>query len=167
MLVVGLCALLAFGKVVIGPQVPAIRQIAERELLSLVTAILPWGRFVGSVALSAVGLSWLTAAFFALSALLLRALPLWLDRASRGSLSRLVWLHWKQGIKAAMDKHPRIIGSLLNLLSGTLALGVFSWLTGVPLDEWDLGIEAALVLLIELAILGWVGHTGRGAQPRP
>jgi hypothetical protein len=158
--------LIAVGRALLLPSVPAIRALAERELLDLVEASLPWAHAVGRVAVATIGLSWFTAAFFVLLTLFFRVLPSWLDRASRGLSTRVAWLRWQAALVAVVAKRPRIIGSLLNLLAGTLALWTFSWLTGFPLDARALGIEAAIVLVVEAAILFWAARAGSGARWR-
>jgi len=142
------------GYLLVRPWMVTIRLGGERALRRLVTWALPWAQFLGSVAFSAAGLAWSTVLFFGLLALGLRALPAWMDRAARRLPGRGPWLWLRDGTDAAMNRHPRLVGTLLNLLSSTLALGLFSALTGQPLDEWDLGIQGVIALLIELVVLG-------------
>jgi hypothetical protein len=127
----------------------------------------PWLEFLGSIAWSAVGLAWSTVLFFGLAALGLRALPSWLDRVAKRQPGRRAWPWLRDGTLAAVSNHPRLVGTLLNLLSSTLALGLFTALTGQPLDGWDLGIQGAIALLLELIVLGVILKVRLPSTVRP
>lgn len=163
----GMVAVGAAGYLLVSPWAPAIRLSIEWGVSSLIAWLMPWVQFLGSVALSAAGLAWSTALFFGLLAVGLRALPLWLDRASRQQPDRAAWLWLRDGARAAVSNHPRLVGTLLNLLSSALALGLFSAVTRQPLDEWDLGIQGVIAVLMELIVLGVILRVRLPSAARP
>lgn len=108
-----------------------------------------WLQFLGSLALSALALSWLTAFWFSLGTLLLYGisrLPR-LDPRMYPSASIREWPRHTEG-------HDRLIGTALNLLSNACSLALLPQVTRRPLDYWDLGIQALIAALIQLVVLG-------------
>jgi hypothetical protein len=154
-LVVAVAALVAAIWIWIRPWLPMARVGIQAAWTILVREVVLWAQFLGSVAVSAIVLAWLTALCFALLALLLYLLPGWLDRlaARYPASARLPWA--RDGARALV-KCRRLIGTLLNLLSSAAALGIYTLLLRQPLDGWDLGIQGVVTLLLELAILGLI-----------
>jgi hypothetical protein len=99
-----------------------------------------WLQFLGSLALSALALSWLTAFWFSLSTLLLYGIS---------HLPRL-----DPSIREWPRHHDRLVGTALNLLSSACSLALLPQVTRRPLDYWDLGIQALIAALIQLVVLG-------------
>ena len=155
------------GYLLVRPWVPALRLYVVKGWHQVLSWLLPWAQFMGSVAFSAISLAWSSALFFGLSALGLRALPLWLDRVVKRQPRRKAWPWLRDGTRAALDRHPRLVGTLLNLLSSVLALGVLSAATGQPIDEWDLGIQGVITLVIEMIVLGVILKVRSTAPVRP
>lgn len=119
-----------------------------------------WLRFFGSLLLSALVLLWLTALLFALLLggvyLLTRFLCRTIARfptqsALRRACHRLL----------ALLGRERWVGTALNLAAGAGALGIWMAISGLPLDGWDLGIQAVIALLIELIVLGVLFREGK------
>jgi hypothetical protein len=119
-----------------------------------------WLEFFASITLSVVALSWFTGLLFCLLAALAYLLP------------RLI--HWearlwpkKRGLPRVRDatlallRHDRLLGTLLNLLASAGALGVLAAILERPLDYWDLGIQCAIALVMELVVLGAIFREGR------
>ena len=165
--VLGVAVVGVVGYLLVRPWVPAVRVFVQRGWSRLAAWLMPWLEFLGSVAYSAVGLAWSTVLFFGLAALGLRALPSWLDRLAKRQPQRAVWPWLRDGALAAVGNHPRLVGTLLNLLSSVLALGLFSALTNQPLDEWDLGIQGVVAVLIELIVLGVILKVRSSSPVRP
>ena len=99
-----------------------------------------WGQFLGSLALSALALSWLTALWFSLGTLVLYG------------ISRLP--HLRPSIRDWLRHHDRLVGTALALLSSACALALLPQVARRPLDYWDLGIQVLLATVIELVVLG-------------
>jgi hypothetical protein len=119
-----------------------------------------WLQFFGSILLSVLALLWLTALLFstllALAYLLARTIR-WvaarpsttarLHRACRGLLTLL--------------GHERWLGTAFNLAASAGALAILARASGLPLDPWDLGIQAIVTLAVELIVLGVLFGEGR------
>lgn len=122
--------------------------------------ILLWLQFFGSILLSVLVLLWLTALLF--SALL--ALAYLLARTIR-------WIALRPSTRArlrracrallALLERERWLGTVLNLGASAGALAILSLASGLPLDPWDLGIQAIVTLVIELIVLGVLFGQGR------
>jgi hypothetical protein len=125
-----------------------------------VQELLLWLEFFGSILVSVLILLWLTALLFALLLVLvhfLRRFLHWLvSRPRSGAGLRRVCR-----FLLALLARERWVGTALNLLAGAGALGVFVWLSGLPLDYWDLGIQAVIAVVIELVVLGVIFGEGR------
>ena len=112
-----------------------------------------WLEFFASIAFSVVALSWFTGLLFCLLAalaylffLLIRWLALRWPKSER-------WPRIRDAVQA-LSRRDRLLGTVLNLAASAGALGVLSWLVDRPLDYWDLGIQGAIALLMELIVLG-------------
>jgi hypothetical protein len=121
-----------------------------------------WLEFFGSILLSVLVLLWLTALLFSLLLggvyLLIRLLRWTIVRfPTRTGLRRVCRL------LLFLLGHERWVGTALNLTAGAGALGIVAWVSGLPLDAWDLGIQAVIALLIELIVLGVLFREGRVA----
>ena len=99
-----------------------------------------WVQFLGSLVLSALTLSWLTALWFSLGTLVLYGVSF---------VSRL-----RPSIRDWPRHHDRLVGTALSLLSGACALALLPQVARRPLDYWDLGIQVLLTAVIELVVLG-------------
>ena len=99
-----------------------------------------WLQFFGSIALSALALSWMTAFWFSLGALLLYG------------ISRLPRL--RASVRDWPRRHDRLTGTALNVLSGVCSLALLPLVIRRPPDYWDLGIQSLIAVLIELVVLG-------------
>jgi Effector-associated domain 7 len=99
-----------------------------------------WGQFLGSLALSALALSWLTALWFSLGTLVLYG------------VSRLPRL--RPSIRDWSRRHDRLVGTVLGLLASAGALALLPQVARRPLDYWDLGVQVLLAAVIELVVLG-------------
>ncbi len=119
-----------------------------------------WLAFFGSLLLSALALLWFTALLFAgllcLVYLLTRLLR-WVA-ARPSSTARL---RRACGGLLALLGRERWVGTVLNGAASAGALGALGWVTGLPLDYWDWGIQAVIALLIELIVLGVLFRGGR------
>jgi hypothetical protein len=121
-----------------------------------------WLEFFGSILLSVLVLLWLTALLFALflgGAYLLTRLLRWTIARlpAKSALRRACrWL-------LALLGREREVGTALNLAASAGALGLVVWVSGLPFDAWDLGIQALIALLIELIVLGVLFREGRVA----
>lgn len=99
-----------------------------------------WVQFLGSLALSALTLSWLTALWFSIGALVLYG------------ISRLPRL--RPSIRDWPQRHDRLVGAALGLLSSAGALALLPCVARRPLDYWDLGVQVLVAAVIELVVLG-------------
>jgi hypothetical protein len=137
-----------------GAQIPAALAEVQAFGARVVGQAVPWIEFLGSVSLSVLALSWLTALLFVGSALSLYLLPRIVYRLSTRYPAR----SWLPSVGDAIDaftgRYRRVVGTVLVLGSSACALLVFSHLFRRPLDYWDYGIQAALALLLELIVLG-------------
>ena len=119
-----------------------------------------WLRFFGSLLLSALVLLWLTALLFALFLGVVYLLTRLLHRAIARFPARLA-LRRACALILALLGRERWVGTALNLAAGAGALGIWTAISGLPLDGWDLGIQAVIALLIELIVLGVLFREGR------
>jgi hypothetical protein len=107
-----------------------------------------------------LALLWFTAILFALFLALvrlsIRSLRWTAARPSSGTSLRRVC----RAFLFALERE-RGVGTALNLAASVAALGVFRWASRLPLDAWDLGIQAGVALLIELIVLGVLFREGR------
>ena len=119
-----------------------------------------WLEFFGSIALSLLALLWFTGLLFsllmALVYLLVRLIG-WLAARtpSSGLLSRF------ERLTLSLVRHDRLLGTVLNLGASAGSLGLLALIVGRPLDYWDLGIQVAIAVVMELIVLGVLFGEGR------
>ena len=119
-----------------------------------------WLKFFGSIFLSVLVLLWLTALLFSLLlglAYLLTRLLRWTIAhfPSRTGLRRVC------AFLLALLARERWVGTALNLAASAGALGILTGVSGLPLDDWDLGIQVVIAVLIEGIVLGLLFREGR------
>jgi len=168
-LAIGVAVLLGGGIWVLDQLSPGVRQVWpewKARGASWLQETLLWLQFFGSIALSAIALLWFTALLFSLLAALVYLLPRlagWL--AARFPSSDLL-LHI-QRMALSVVRHDRVLGTALNGVASAGSLGVLAWIVGRPLDGWDLGIQLAVAVVMELIVLGVLFGEGRiGALAR-
>ena len=125
-----------------------------------VREMLLWFEFFGSILVSVLILLWLTALLFALLlalAYLLRRVLHWMSSRPRTSAG----LRRVCSFLLSLLGRERWVGTVLNLAASAGALGVFGWVSGLPLDYWDLGIQAIIAAIIELVVLGVLFGEGK------
>jgi hypothetical protein len=126
-----------------------------------VQELLLWVEFLASVTLSVVTLCWLTALLFCLLAASLCLLALALQRLS-GRFPREGWIARARDLLRRVLGHSRLTGTVLNALASAGSLSVLEWILKRPLDFWDIGIQVAIAVAIELIVLdvlfadGWI-----------
>jgi hypothetical protein len=117
-----------------------------------------WLATLGSILASFLWLAAGTAlafAFLLLSVLLL--LTLW-TRVSGPSDPGSAWSQAWQ----ATRKQGRLLGTLLNLLASLSALLLLPVVLGRPIDSWDIAMQAAIALIVQLLVVGrWDRFLGR------
>jgi hypothetical protein len=125
--------------------------------------LLLWIEFLASLTLSVVALCWSTALLFCLLAASLYLLSRALDRLPR-RFPREVWLaHIRDALETALQ-HSRLTGTVLNVLASVGSLALLELVLKRPLDFWDLGIQMAIAVAIELIVQdvlfagGWVAR---------
>ena len=128
--------------------------------------VLLWLKFFGSILFSVLILLWLTALLFAgllgLVYLLTRLLRWTIARSpTRTGLRRVC------GFLLALLGRERWVGTALNLVASAGALGILARVSRLPPDDWDLGIQIVITVVIELIVLGLLFREGRvGWFPR-
>jgi hypothetical protein len=131
-----------------------------------VREVLLWIEFTVSIGLSIAALCWFTALIFAILSTLAFLLPRWVGR-HLGAASipgrRRVLL---QFVGRAVE-HDRLLGTVLNLVASCGSLGVMSVVRSRPLDFWDIGIQGAIAVAIELIVLQVLFSEGQLGWPRP
>jgi hypothetical protein len=135
------------------PRIPGAMAAAQAFGTNVLARAVPWAEFLGSVLLSLLALSWLTTLLFVLSAMLLH----WLPRLAHGLALRYPanawWPRLRDAVHEFTGRYSRIVGTVLVLASSACALLLFSRLFRRPLDYWDLGIQAAFAVILELIVL--------------
>jgi len=63
-------------------------------------------------------------------------------------------------MRRVVGRFDRVVGTALNLVSSAAALALFRWLTRMPLDYWDIGMQVAIAICLELVILGVILRVG-------
>jgi hypothetical protein len=119
-----------------------------------------WLEFFGSIALSAIALLWFTGLLFSL----LAALVYLLTRLIGWLAARYpsgIFLSRIEQLTLSMVRHDRALGTVLNGVASAGSLGILAWIVGRPLDYWDLGIQAAIFVVMELIVLGVLFGEGR------
>jgi hypothetical protein len=122
--------------------------------------MLLWLQFFGSLLFSVLALLWLTALLFALLLALVYLLSRflgWLSARPRTSTG----LRRACGFALDLLGRERWVGTVLNLAASAGALGAFVWLSGLPLDYWDLGIQGIVAGVVELIVMGVLFREGK------
>jgi hypothetical protein len=162
-LAIGIAVFLGGGIWALDQFSPGVRQVWpawKARGASWAQETLLWLEFFGSIILSAVALLWFTALLFTLLAALVHLLPRlagWLAARFPSSdfLSRI------EQLTLSLVRHDRVLGTALNLVASAGSLGILAWIVGRPLDVWDLGIQAAITVVMELIVLGVLFGEGR------
>jgi hypothetical protein len=123
-----------------------------------------WLEFLTSVTLTIALLCWVSAFLFCLLCVMVFSLPHLLDRVSSRlpSSRRLAQVH---RASQTVTQRDRLVGTLLNLLASAGALAVLPVLLGRAPDYWDVGIQAAISIAIELIVLQVLFPGGRLGWP--
>lgn len=119
-----------------------------------------WFEFFGSLLLSALALLWLTALLFSLLLALATLLTRLLHRLASRPITRPALRRACRGLLALLERE-RWMGTVFNGMASAGALWLFALLTGLPLDNWDLGIQAIVTGTIELIVLGVLLREGK------
>lgn len=123
-----------------------------------------WLEFLASITVTIAVLCWSTAFFFCLLAVLTFSLPRLLNWLCQRFSS---WRRLDQTRRTvdAIVQRERIVGTILNLLASFGALVTLRVVLGRSLDLWDLGIQAAISVAVELIVLGVLFAEGRLGWP--
>lgn len=149
------------------PRIPAAREGLQATWAKLKvgwSSVVLWLEFLGSISLSAIALSWTTALLFGLLAVVVYLIPGALRLLARVFPRSQRLARMRDVAPRTLKKHDRWVGTALNLSSSVCALFLVSWIVQRPLDYWDLGIQCAIALIIELVVLGVASRTGLFAR---
>jgi len=124
-----------------------------------------WIEFLASITLTTAILCWFTALLFCLLCAMLLGLLWLLDRYSSQLFPRQDPSQWRQTIDGIW-RHERLWGTVFNLLASLAALGVLTKVLNRTLDYWDVGIQIAISVAIELIVLQVLFAQGRFGWPR-
>jgi len=147
------------------PRIRAAWPLWKAQSTPAVREMLLWIEFAASIGLSVVALCWFSALLFSLLCAIVFLLPRWVGRHPKEpSIPR------RQRVLRFLDsvvERDKLLGTVLNVLASSGALGVMSVVKARPLDLWDIGIQGAIAVAIELIVLQVLFSEGRFRLPRP